>query len=78
VQTFLRDRVFGGAKQSIERKAIEKSRQGSVRINQIGESQDSTAQAPKVTVRVERTEVVQVTLPSEELMEEFLRELRRQ
>lgn len=77
VESFIRDRAFHGARQSVELKAAQKPRTGSLEISQVEEESGSTPEARRLAVRVTRSTVIEVELSDREVIEEFIQELKR-
>lgn len=77
VESFIRDRAFQGARQSVELKAAQKPRTGSLEISQVEEESGSTPEARSLAVRVTRSTVIEVELSDREVIEEFIQELKR-
>jgi hypothetical protein len=74
LMTFFRDRVFGGSKQVIERRAAEGPTFGNLKVAAVEEVRSAPGE-PHVLIRLKRTEVVEVESSDQQLIENFLRRL---
>jgi hypothetical protein len=73
--SFLRDRVFGGAKQIVEDHAAQRPTFGNLKIVEIKEIR-STVDQPKVLIRLRRSEVIEVKYSDKQLIENFVKQLQ--
>lgn len=73
---FLRERIFRGAKRSLEQKAVEKPRFRSLEVASVDEPDAATGTEAGLHIRLERREVIQATSTDAELIDDFLRRIR--
>ena len=73
---FLRDRIFRGAKRSLEQKAVESPRFRSLEVASVDEPVAATTTEAGLRIRLERREVIQATSADAELIDDFLRRIR--
>jgi len=76
IVTFLRDRIFLGARRDVEAKAAESPRYGNLEVTRVSQT-DADPGHPELVIRLERREVIEARIPDEELVQEFLRRLRQ-
>jgi len=74
---FLRDRIFLGAKRSLEQKAVEAPRYRGLKVASIEEPQAPTPREAGLRIKLERREVIEATSSDQELIDEFLRRVGR-
>ncbi len=77
IHDFFRDRLFQGARRAIEEKAIESPRYGNLQIKAVEEPPQNFAGQPKLTVRLERRAILEVSSTDRNLVEDFLARLRK-
>ena len=75
LMAFFRERVFGGARQVIERQAAERDIFGNLQIVEVNEMK-SSPDDPHLVIRLKRTEVLAVRSSDKQFIEEFLKRLR--
>jgi hypothetical protein len=68
---FMRDRVFGGAKQKVERQVTRRPSRKGLKVTKVAELSKSSRQQPLLEIRLERTETLQVSISDEELLADF-------
>lgn len=73
---FMRDRVFGGARQKVQQRIAKKPSRKGVRAKKVEELKESRPEMPLFEVRMERSALLHVSISDEELLEEFKRRLR--
>jgi hypothetical protein len=76
VVSFLRERVFLGAKRKAEEKAIEQPTFGNLRVTDVRERTPSGSPEPSLEIRLTRSTIVEVRSTDNELIEEFLKRFR--
>ena len=74
---FLRERIFLGAKRTLEQKAVETPRYRGLEVASIEEPQTPTATEAGLRIKLETREVIEATASDQELIDEFLRRIRR-
>lgn len=74
---FLRNKIFLGARRGLEQKAVEIPRFRRLHIQTVSEPEGASREESHVVVRLERHEVIEVQLADRELLDDFVRRLRR-
>jgi len=74
---FLRDKVFLGARRNLEQKAVEAPRFRRLQVQTVSEPEPASRQESQIEVRLVRREIVEARFADRELLDEFVRRLRR-
>jgi hypothetical protein len=73
---FMRDRIFAGARQKVQRQVSRRPSRKGVRAHSVRELGGSQEGSPLLEVRMQRTEVFEVRVSDEELLTEFTDRLK--
>jgi hypothetical protein len=72
---FVRDYIFRGAKESLERTAVSKPQYGNLVIDDISQTGRNANGEPKLRVTLRRTNVVSVEVEDHALRDEFMKRM---
>lgn len=73
---FMRDRIFGGARQKVQRQVSRRPSRRGIRAKSVQELGTSRDVVPLLEVRMQRTEVFEVRVSDEELLADFKERLK--
>lgn len=74
---FLRDRIFLGAKRTLEQKAVQAPRYRGLEVASIEEPQTPSSAQAGLRIKLDKREVIEATSSDLELIDEFLRRIKR-
>lgn len=75
---FLRDRVFLAARRSLEEKAVVAPRHRQLEVQAVSEPQQASREESHIEIRLVRREIMEARLTDQELLDDFIRRLRRE